>query len=83
MAVYGFTTIGAFGVDYYVRSPYKRQGEAEWVDNFKVFLATSCIDRRIDCDAVVTGGYSIDRRLYQQIFAVFAWFQSAKLVAHR
>lgn len=35
MAVYAFTTIGAFGVVTIMSSPYKRQGEAELVDNFQ------------------------------------------------
>ena len=87
MAVYAFTTIGAFGVVTIMSSPYKRQGEAELVDNFQgIFWQRPVLTAVLTVMLLSLAGIPLTAGFISKFFAIFAtvsaqsWWLTAMII---
>lgn len=87
MAVYAFTTIGAFGVISIMSSPYQGQGEAEHIDNFKgIFWKRPILTAVLTVMLLSLAGIPLTAGFISKFFAVFAlvraesWWLAAMVI---
>lgn len=87
MAVYAFTTVGAFGVVSIMSSPYQTQGEAEHIDNFRgIFWKRPILTAVLTVMLLSLAGVPLTAGFISKFFAVFAtvraesWWLSAMII---
>ena len=87
MAVYAFTTIGAFGVVTIMSSPYKRQGEAELIEHFQgIFWQRPVLTAVFTVMLLSLAGIPLTAGFISKFFALFAtvsaqgWWLSAMII---
>lgn len=87
MAVYAFTTIGAFGVITIMSSPYQRQGEAEYLDNYKgLFWQRPVLTAVMTVMLLSLAGVPLTAGFITKFFAMFAtvsaqrWWLAAMII---
>lgn len=87
MAVYAFTTIGAFGVVTIMSSPYKRHGEAELIQNFQgIFWQRPVLTAVFTVMLLSLAGIPLTAGFISKFFAIFAtvsaqsWWLAAMII---
>lgn len=87
MAVYAFTTIGAFGVISIMSSPYQNHGEAEHIDNFKgIFWKRPILTAVLTVMLLSLAGIPLTAGFISKFFAIFAmvraesWWLAAMII---
>ena len=87
MAVYAFTTIGAFGVISIMSSPYQLKGEAEHIDNFRgIFWKRPILTAVLTVMLLSLAGVPLTAGFISKFFAVFAtvraesWWLAAMII---
>lgn len=87
IAVYAFTTIGAFGVVTIMSSPYKRHGEAELIENYRgLFWQRPILTAVMTVMLLSLAGVPLTAGFISKFFAVFAtvsaqsWWLAAMII---